>query len=97
MNLPTQRRHLRAVRKPAEVADSPVTISYDRFCELLTVEILAAEAVAKTWQHRYRGHQTAKLGLTDALANVVEPELVDMHLPEHEQQIRRERRGGKET
>lgn len=83
-----KRRHLRAVRKPAEVADSPVTISYDRFCELLAVELLAAQAVAKTWQHRRRGWEKAAVGLTDPLAEIVDVELVDACLDEDERMAR---------
>ena len=85
---PTQRRHLRAVRKPAEVADSPVTISYDRLCALLAVELVAAEVVAKTWSARRRGNVRTAVGVADALAEIVDPELVDAYLNDDERMAR---------
>lgn len=88
-------RHLTTVPASAS-APAPlvgtVTISTERYCELLTLEILAAEVAAKTWQHQHRGHKTAVVGFTVALSNAVDPELVDAHLSERERQIRRAQR-----
>lgn len=86
---PTQRRHLRAVRKPAEVVDQPVTISYDRLCALLAVELVAAEAVAKAYRARRLGWDKTKVGAhTNALAQIVDPDLVDAYLNDDERMAR---------
>jgi len=92
-------RHLTAVpasaSAPAPLAGT-VSISTERYVELLTLEILAAEVAAKTWQHQVRGHKTAAVGFTVALSNAVDPELVDAHLSAREQTIRREQRAADE-
>lgn len=78
-------RHLTPVPPSVSVPlGGTVTIPMERYCELLTLEILAAEAVARTWQHRRRGWAKVAVGLTDALRNVVNREFVEQYLPEHE-------------
>jgi len=91
----TARRHLQAV--PPSASETPsvqplggtVEIPMERYCELLTLEILAAEVAAKTWQHRRRGWVRIAVDTHRALVNVVRPEFVEQYLPEHEREAYR--------
>lgn len=77
----TAQRHLRVVPDSSQ-EPTTVTISAARYVQLRTIEVLAAEAVAKTQQHRQRAWKSVAVGLTDALAAVVDGDLVRQFLPD---------------